>query len=131
MSTHVELRHRSTQGRLPTSTFDLVLDGEVIGFAQVRHRPSHNADLPPEAGNNIYYEISEPHRGRGYGKQLFGLALAEAKRIGLSAVRVTVLSDNPVSRHVIESHGAQWVADFVTAKGETYSLLSIDLSTKE
>jgi predicted acetyltransferase len=63
-------------------------DGEVIGFAQIRHRPYHNADLPREAGNNIYYEIAAAYRGRGHGKTLLELALAEAKRIGLENVRL-------------------------------------------
>ena len=35
-----------------------------------RHRPSCNADLPPEAANHIYYQIAEAHRGRGSGKAL-------------------------------------------------------------
>jgi predicted acetyltransferase len=63
---------RDTSGPLPTSSFNLVGDaGEVIGFAQLRHRPSCNDDLPPEASNNIYYEIAETHRGQGHGKALF------------------------------------------------------------
>jgi predicted acetyltransferase len=77
--TSLALVHRDTSGPLPTSTFDLVNDaGEVVGFAQIRHRPSASADLPPEAGNHVYYQVAEAHRGRGYGKALMGLTLAEA-----------------------------------------------------
>jgi predicted acetyltransferase len=101
--------------------------GEVLGFCQVRHRPSHNADLPPEAGNHIYYEIAKAHRGKGYGKALMGLALAEARRIGLDRVRLTCLADSPVSEHIIRSAGAVWLQDFVCRKGEHYCLFEISL----
>jgi predicted acetyltransferase len=124
----VQLIHRSTSGPLPTSRFDLVDDeGHVLGFCQVRHRPSHSKDLPPEAANHIYYEITEPYRGRGYGKVLMGLALAEAKRIGLDKVRLMVVDDNPVSRHIIEAHGAIWLRDFVCKQGERYHLYEVEL----
>jgi len=124
----VKLIHRSTQGPLPTSTFDLVTDaGEVLGFFQVRHRPSCNEDLPAEAANHVYYAVEEAHRGQGHGKALFGLALAEAKSIGLEKVRVTCLSDNSVSRHIIQASGAVWVQDFVCKQGERYHLYEIRL----
>jgi predicted acetyltransferase len=124
----VRLVHRVTQGPLPASDYDLVNDaGEPIGFTQVRHRASHNAYLPPEAANNLYYEIYEAHRGRGYGKALLGLALAEAKRIGLKTARLTVEDDNPTSHRIIESHGAVYLRDFVSTKGVRYHLFEITL----
>jgi predicted acetyltransferase len=122
----VKLIHRYTSGRLPTSSFDLVDDdGRVLGFCQVRHRPSCNAALPSEAGNNIYYEIEEAHRGRGYGKALMGLALTEARRIGLEKVRLTCVDDKPASRLIIESHGGVLVRDFICKKGERYHLFEV------
>jgi predicted acetyltransferase len=124
----MRLVHRSTSGPLPTSTYNFVAtDGTLLGFAQVRHRPSCNPDLPPEAGNHVYYQIAEPYRGRGYGKELMRLALAEAKRIGLDKVRLTVLDDNPISRRIIETSSGVWLADFTTQKGETYHLFEIRL----
>jgi predicted acetyltransferase len=123
----MKLVQSDTSGRLPTSTFDLVRDGEMVGFAQVRHRPSCNADLPPEAGNHLYYKIAETHRGRGYGKALMTLALAEAKRIGLKNVRLTCLADDLVSKHIIQSNGAIWLRDFHSKKGEWYHLFEVTL----
>lgn len=126
----MKLVHRITDGPLPTSEFDLVNDaGEVIGYTQVRHRASRNPFMPPDAGNHVYYEISEAYRGRGYGKQLMGLALAEAGRIGLEAVRLTVRDDNPTSRHIIESHGATWLKEFVAANGVRYHLFEWSVHT--
>lgn len=112
----------------PTFAYDAMLDDVAIGYGQIRTRASHNADLPPEAANNIYYMIAEPYRGKGHGKAFFGLLLDEARKLSLAAVRVTVLSDNPVSKHIIEAHGARHLDDFVTAKGETYHLYEIHLS---
>jgi predicted acetyltransferase len=114
----MQLKRRYTDGPLPTSRFDLIGDsGEMLGFTQIRHRPSCADDLPPEAANNLYYQIDEPCRGRGYGKALMGLALVEAKRIGLDKVRIAVNEDNLISRHIVESHGAVWVAKFLRKEG--------------
>jgi predicted acetyltransferase len=127
----MQLVHRNTSGPLPTSIFDLVgYNGTVLGFAQVRHKPSQNADLPHEAGSNLYYEIGAPYRRVGYGKELMRFALKEAKRIGLHEVRLTVLDDNPVSRHIIKSNGGVWVKDFVCRRGERYHLFRIDLAQR-
>ena len=122
----MKLVHRNTSGPLPTSSFDLVDDaGEAIGYAQLRHRPSCNDDLPPEAGNHVYYEIAEALRGRGHGKALLALVLAEARRIGLERVRLTVTEDNPTSRHIVEGAGGQLVAEFTARTGELYRLFEI------
>jgi predicted acetyltransferase len=124
----MNLVHHYTQGPLPTSRFDLVDDaGQVVGFTQIRHRPSCADDLPPEAANNIYYEIDEAHRGHGYGKALMGLALKEAKRIGLRKVRIAVDGENSTSRHIIEAHGAVWLRDFINRTGERYHLYEVAL----
>ena len=65
----MRLVHLKTEGRLPTSSYNLVAEGgDVIGFAQLRHRASQNQDLPPEAGNHVFYTIAEPRRGQGHGK---------------------------------------------------------------
>jgi predicted acetyltransferase len=125
----MHLVHRSTSGRLPTSDYDLVNDaGELVGYAQLRHRPSHSADLPPEAANHVYYEIAEAHRGQGYGKVLLRLVIAEARRIGLEAVRLTVDDSNPTSRHIIEGAGGVLIGEYVLlSTGEPRRLFEIQL----
>ena len=102
--------------------------GEVIGFAQLRHRPSCSDDLPPEAGNNIYYGLAEAHRGRGHGKALLRLVLDEARRIGLDRVRLTVDDSNPTSRHIVEGAGGVLVAEFMRTTGERCRLFEIGLN---
>jgi predicted acetyltransferase len=128
MSDSVHLVHRATSGLLPTSTFNMVDEGgAVIGFAQVRHRASHSASLPPEAANHVYLQIAEPYRGQGHGKRLLALALIEARRISLQHVRLTVKNDNPRSRHIIEGAGGLLVGEFTSRAGELYRLFVIRL----
>jgi predicted acetyltransferase len=102
--------------------------GEVIGYAQLRHRPSCSDDLPPEAANHVYYEIAAAHRGQGHGKTLLRLVLDEARRLGMQSVRLTVDDSNPTSRHVIEGAGGVLIGEFVLpATGEPRRLFEIRL----
>lgn len=52
-----------------------------------------------------------------------------SKRPSASAahVRLTVDDDNPTSRHIIEVHGAVWVADFPRSSGGLCRLFEIEL----
>jgi predicted acetyltransferase len=80
----------------------------VLGFTQIRHRLSCSADLPPEAANHVYTRLPSPTAPAATAKMLMGLARAEAKRIGLEKVRLTVDDDNPTSRHITgQRAGAQ------------------------
>jgi predicted acetyltransferase len=125
----MQLVHLGTSGPLPTSSFNLVIEtGEVVGYAQLRHRPSCSAELPPEAANHVYYEIAEAHRGQGHGKTLLRLVLDEARRIGLDRVRLTVTDDNPASRHIVEGAGGVLAGEFNSRDREIYSLFEISLS---
>jgi predicted acetyltransferase len=119
----------SLRVRCPRPT-DLVNDaGETIGYAQLRHRPSHSDDLPPEAAKHVYYQISEAQRSRGHGKTLLRLVLDEARRIGLERVRLTVDDNNPASRHIVEGAGGVLVGEFMSrATGEPCRLFEIDLN---
>jgi predicted acetyltransferase len=125
----MKLVHRIIEGPLPRSDYDLVNDdGEVLGFAQLRHRPSHSDDLPPGAGNHIYDEIAEAHRGRGYGKVLLRQVLDEARRIGLDCVRLTVDDANTISRRIVEGAGGVLVGEFISrATNEPCRLFEIRL----
>lgn len=105
----VRLEHVQTGGRLPTSTFRLMDGDSEIGMLQLRHRPSHAADVPPDFANHIYYEIAEPNRGRGYGKQILALGLMEAAELRMTEVVITVMRSNPASQRIIESNGGVFV----------------------
>jgi hypothetical protein len=40
------------------SDFDLIADGESIGFCQIRRRPSHAPNILPEAASHFYFEVA-------------------------------------------------------------------------
>lgn len=92
-------------GSIPTSVFEVVNDkGLVVGFVQIRHKPSSGFGIPTECASHIYYEIDSNERGKGYGKVILKLALSEAKKIGINPVIVTCDEDNLASLKVIKSN---------------------------
>ncbi|MBI2038837.1 MAG: GNAT family N-acetyltransferase [Candidatus Niyogibacteria bacterium] len=91
-----QLIFRETSGPLPTSEYDFVVDGEKVGFLQIRHKLSHAPDVPFQMASHIYYEIIEEKRGQGYGARLLALALPEAKKLGLKEIIVTCLEENGI-----------------------------------
>jgi predicted acetyltransferase len=90
-------------GWVPMTTFWLVDEsGAVVGVSRVRH------SLTPflrKHGGHIGYYIARERRGKGYGTQILTLTLAEARRLGLDRVLLTVNSDNERSIRVIERNG--------------------------
>ena len=109
----VHLIHKETSGRLPTSEYEL-FDGEtVVGKIQIRHTPSHAAEVPESMASHIYYEILPEHRLKGYGKKILALGLEEAKKIGLKEVSITCMEDNIGSKKIIEANGGVFVAEAI------------------
>ena len=81
------------------------MDGdEKVCFLQIRHRPSHGADVPEHMASHIYYEVEEKFRGKGYAKKMLALGLEEAKKVGLSEIFITCDEDNVASKSVIEAN---------------------------
>ena len=101
------LEHRGTSGPLPTSEYDLVVNGKIVGKMQLRHQPSAGIGVPSHMASHIYYEVFPEERNKGYAKLMLSLGLLEARRIGLSEVIITVLEDNTPSRRVIEKNGGE------------------------
>lgn len=90
---------------VPASTFWLMADGVPVGQGNLRHRLT---DALREAGGHIGYAVASDHRGKGYGKELLHLLLAEARRMGITEeLLVTVYPDNAASRRVAEANGGQ------------------------
>lgn len=110
----IELVHEKTEGRLSTSFFAFVSEGQRIGISQLRHRPSHARDIPAEAASHVYYEVFEPYRGRGLGREILGLTLQEAYRLGMRDLIVTCMEDNPASRAIIERNGGIFQGQYDT-----------------
>jgi len=94
-----------TEGKVPDSAYWLMADGKPVGFGTLRHRLT---EALREAGGHIGYAIASNEQGKGYGKALLGLMLAEARRIGITEeILVTVRPANTASRRVAEYNGGE------------------------
>lgn len=116
-------------GKLPTSEFDLVEDGQIIGRLQLRHRPSHADGVPPHMASNVYYEIDPMFRRKGFGTKILRLGLEEAWKIGLRDVIVTCADTNVGSKKIIEANGAVFAGD-ATILGSGARVLKYVITTK-
>ena len=117
----LQLVFKSLSSNLPTSEFDL-MEGcdHKIGFIQIRHQPSHSEGLPAHMANHIYYEIDPIFRGKGYGKKILTLGLAEAKKIGLREVMIVCAEDNIASKKIIEASGGIFMEDAQSSDGRKH-----------
>ncbi len=89
-------------GQEPYYTFWLIDGTDVVGVARVRAVLSAKAE---KNDGHIGYDIAPAHRRKGYGTALLRLALAEARRMGLTRVVLTCAAANIASRRVIEKCG--------------------------
>ncbi len=90
------------EGFVRQSVYWMFVDGRPVGSAKLRHGLS---DALRIEGGNIGYGIRPTERGKGYGRLLLGLMLAEAGRQGLSRVLVTVNNTNVPSLRVARANG--------------------------
>ena len=88
---------------VPSSTFWL-MDGDTpIGQGNLRHRLTNALR---ESGGHIGYAIAKPYRGKGYGKELLRLLIAQARAMGITEnLLVTVRLNNIPSRRTAEACG--------------------------
>lgn len=76
---------------------------DVIGFVALRH----SIDTPAlrKTGGHIGYSVRPSRRRRGHAKRALGLALAEARELGIEQALLTCDDDNIGSARTIESCG--------------------------
>lgn len=72
-----------------------------VGFGKIRLRLTAASR---SNGGNIGYAVRQKYRGRGYGNQLLALLLAEARRLQIGEILLTVDRDNSQSRKVCEAN---------------------------
>ena len=119
MNDNLSLRLKKVHGHLPTSEYELVDGDKVVGFIQIRHKPSRGVGVPEHLASHIYYEIGNEHRGKGYGKLILQLGFVEAKKIGLVEVFVTCFDSNIASRKIIEGNGGILIGeDIIPSNGQ-------------
>jgi predicted acetyltransferase len=123
----ITLELTDLSGPLPTATYDIYSDDELVGYCQLRHQPGRSEGLPVGFESHIYYEIKEPYRGRGYAKEALKHLLSAAKRIELEEVILTVAEKNIPSQHIIEAYAAELLDTAVDTEGTLHRKYRIKL----
>ena len=112
---------RLPAGWFPDRVLWLVEAEEYLGQASIR--PELGSMYLITYGGHIGYSIRPARRRRGYGTAILGLALEEARRMGLKRVLVTCDADNTASKKIIEANGGRFErsmdmdADIIKAEG--------------
>lgn len=104
----IQLPDGSFVKRLPSFQRWIWAD-DFCGSMELRWQKGTNA-LPPTCLGHIGYGVVPWRRGEGLATTALGAILPEARRIGLTAVDLTVDPDNIASVRVIEKSGGQLVA---------------------
>ena len=91
-------------GYVPSTTYWLVEDDEILGVSNLRH--SLNDDLY-EAGGHIGLGVRPSSRRLGVGVKLLTLTLNEAKSIGINDVHIHCYAENQASTALIELCGGK------------------------
>lgn len=87
---------------MPQSSYWLFDGRHPVGYGRLRHRLN---DSLRETSGHIGYAIRSSERGRGYGRELLRLLVAECDRLGIDPVQVGANADNARSNRVILANG--------------------------
>jgi GNAT superfamily N-acetyltransferase len=81
------------------------MDGKTAGFAYFEYEPTLYAELATQVLwlHDIY--VGEEFRGKGVGRELLNAVAAEAKRLGVNKVLLTVAARNDEGRGFFERRG--------------------------
>jgi predicted acetyltransferase len=113
------------KGWVPSSTFWLIDNHEVVGVVRIRHQEIGTA-------GNIGYDISPCYRNKGYGDQILKLALGEAEKLGIREAIVTCNIDNIYSRKIIEKNNGKLLGTiFDEEENENLYKYSIQTTTNK
>ncbi len=96
-------------GYVPSSTYFMVADGEILGVSNLRHQMN---DVLIEAGGHIGLSTRPSLRGQGLGVQLLKMTLVEASQMGINEVHIHCYQDNRASAKMIEACGGSLDSEF-------------------
>ncbi len=91
-----------SEGRVPSTDYWLVDNGEFIGRVNIRHMLNEHLK---KMGGHIGYDIRPSKRRQGYGSKILELALPKARELGIDRVLLTCDATNDASRKIIEKNG--------------------------
>jgi len=124
---NIRLELVSTEGPLPTSTYD-AYDGDVkIGMAQLRHKEAGNPTLPENMRSHVYYEVEPAYQGKGYGTKILELIKNEAKLLGMHELFLTAFDTNIGSNKIIQKNGGEYLWDYINPEGKRLLKYKISL----
>ncbi len=96
-------------GSVPSTTFWLVEDSEIVGVSNLRHRMTERLRL---LGGHIGFGVRPSAQGRGVAKELLKQTLTQAGHLGMSEVLVICLEENIASSRVIEANGGRLESEY-------------------
>ena len=115
-------------GRVQATQFICVRqeDGRLVGMLQVRH--TFNDFLEKYAGH-IGYSVRPSERRKGYAKRMLKESLPFCRKIGLTRVLISCLTDNEGSRRTILDNGGVYESTVTDPdSGKTLERYWIDLT---
>lgn len=113
-------------GFVAHSTFWLI-DGrsEIVAISNLRHALT---DELLDFGGHVGYGVRPTARGNGYGNEILGRTLIEARARGIERARLTCSQSNVASaRTIVRNGGMLDEEEFMPEHGETISRYWIDL----
>jgi predicted acetyltransferase len=92
------------EGHVPHLTFWLVMNDEILGVSNLRHRVNERL---LRDGGHIGFGIRPSARRKGYGAHLLGATLLEAGKLGLGRLLLTCDRNNVASARTIIRNGGE------------------------
>ena len=80
----------------------LLAGNRILGNCRIRPQLIPKIELD---GGHVSYDVRPSERGRGYGRELLRLALAECRSLGIERVLLTTAPENERSIRVIRANG--------------------------
>jgi predicted acetyltransferase len=90
------------EGFVPSSTYWLVENGELIGVSNLRHYLNERIK---KSGGHIGLGVRPSCRGRGFGHLLMALTIQEARRKSIREIHIHCHKNNEASVRMIISNG--------------------------
>lgn len=99
---------RLPKGYVKQWIYWLIVNRQPVGFGKLREKVTIESRI---SGGNIGYAIDPQYRGKGYGKELFGLLLKQASIMRILEVYSTIEKYNYVSKRIHELYGGQLIME--------------------
>lgn len=101
-------------GYVPSSTYWLVENDELIGVSNLRH---HLNDTIRHTGGHIGLSIRPSHRRKGLSKTLLQLTIGKAKAMGIETVHIHCYRHNTASARMIQACGGVLESEVILDQG--------------